>query len=84
MYKQNKWVKSRRKQLKEFILSRSRIKTFELLITHSKRRFECINQTSPVISFSQSHCFHCYYLVQVAVKNIRFLKFHMFLTVFLA
>ena len=62
----------------------SRIKTFELLITQSKRRFECINQTSSVISFSQRQCFHCYYLVQVAVKNIRFVKFQIFLTVFKA
>ena len=84
IYKQNKCVKSRRKQLKEFILSSSKIKAFELLITHSKKRFECINQTSSVISFSKRQCFHCYYLVQVAVKNIRFVKFQIFLTVFKA
>ena len=75
IYKQNKWVKSRRKQLKEFILSISRIKTFKLLITHSQRRFEWSDQASSVISFSPRHCFHCYYLVQVAVENIRFVKF---------
>ena len=82
IYKQNKRVKSRRKQLKEFILLSSRIETFKLLITHSKRRFERINQTSSFIRFSQRQWFHCYYLVQVAVKNIGFVKFQIFLTVF--
>ena len=81
LYIQTKQMcKTSRKQLKEFILSSSKIKAFELLITHSKKRFECINQTSSVISFSKRRCFHCYYLVQVAVKNIRFVKFQIFLS----
>ena len=63
---------------------RSRIETFKLLITHSKRKFERINQTSSVISFSQRQWFHYCYLVQVAVKNIGFVKFQIFLTVFKA